>query len=55
VTFRFTGDLTAVTFVDRGITGQEPATIPNVHVDYGVPTQEPIATSIDGPPYERRQ
>ena len=37
VTFRFTGDLTDVTFVDRGITGQEPATIPNVHVDYAAP------------------
>ncbi|ELY67558.1 hypothetical protein [Natrinema versiforme] len=37
VTFRFTGDLTDVTFVDRGITGQEPATTPNVHVDYDAP------------------
>ncbi|SER84052.1 hypothetical protein [Natrinema salaciae] len=37
VTFRFTGELTAVTFVDRGITGLEPATTPNVHVDYGTP------------------
>lgn len=37
VTFRFTGDLTDVTFVDRGITGQEPATTPNVHVDYAAP------------------
>lgn len=35
VTFRFSGDLTDVTFVDRGITGEEPATTPNVHVDYG--------------------
>ncbi|UHQ96051.1 hypothetical protein [Natrinema halophilum] len=39
VSFRFTGDLTDVTFVDRGITGQEPATTPNVHVDYGVSEQ----------------
>ncbi|MFD1562901.1 hypothetical protein ACFR99_04995 [Haloarchaeobius amylolyticus] len=39
VTFRFTGDLTDVTFVDRGITGQEPATTPNVHVDYAASTQ----------------
>lgn len=39
VTFRFTGDLTDVTFVDRGITGHEPATIPNVHVDYAVPEE----------------
>lgn len=37
VTFRFTGELTDVTFVDRGITGQEPATTPNVHVDYDAP------------------
>lgn len=37
VTFRFTGDLTDVTFVDRGITGLEPATTPNVHVDYAAP------------------
>lgn len=39
VTFRFTGDLTDVTFVDRGITGHEPATIPNVHVDYASPEE----------------
>jgi len=39
VTVRFTGDLTDVTFVDRGVTGQEPATTPNVHVDYAAPTQ----------------
>ncbi len=39
VTFRFTGDLTDVTFVDRGVTGQEPATTPNVHVDYAASTQ----------------
>ncbi|MFC6767145.1 hypothetical protein [Natrinema soli] len=39
VTFRFTGDLTDVTFVDRGITGREPATVPNVHVDYAVPEE----------------
>ncbi|QCS41890.1 hypothetical protein [Natrinema versiforme] len=39
VTFQFTGDLTDVTFVDRGITGQEPATTPNVHVDYDAPDQ----------------
>ncbi|QCC59835.1 hypothetical protein NP511_15715 [Natrinema thermotolerans] len=37
VTVRFSGDLTDVTFVDRGITGREPAATPNVHVDYGVP------------------
>ncbi|WP_254524656.1 hypothetical protein [Natrinema caseinilyticum] len=37
ITFRFTGDLTNVTFVDRGITGDEPATTPNVHVDYAEP------------------
>lgn len=37
VTFRFTGDLTDVTFVDRGITGLEPATTPSVHVDYDAP------------------
>ncbi|MDS0478556.1 hypothetical protein [Natrinema sp. 1APR25-10V2] len=37
VAFRFSGDLTDVTFVDRGITGLEPATTPNVHVDYGAP------------------
>ncbi|QLK27028.1 hypothetical protein HYG81_05305 [Natrinema zhouii] len=37
VTFRFTGDLTDVTFVDRGITGHKPATTPNVHVDYAAP------------------
>ncbi len=37
VTFRFSGELTDVTFVDRGITGREPATTPNVHVDYGAP------------------
>ncbi|AGB31020.1 hypothetical protein C488_02376 [Natrinema pellirubrum DSM 15624] len=39
VTVRFSGDLTDVTFVDRGITGREPATTPNVHVDYGVPDE----------------
>jgi hypothetical protein len=37
VTVRFAGDLTDVTFVDRGITGSEPAITPNVHVDYGTP------------------
>ncbi len=37
VTVRFSGDLTDVTFVDRGITGRTPATTPNVHVDYGTP------------------
>ncbi|WP_222918138.1 hypothetical protein [Natrinema sp. SYSU A 869] len=37
VTFRFSGELTDVTFVDRGITGQSPATTPNVHVDYAAP------------------
>jgi hypothetical protein len=39
VTFRFRGDLTDVTFVDRGITGLDPASAPNVHVDYDEPTQ----------------
>ncbi|WP_226480015.1 hypothetical protein [Natrinema amylolyticum] len=37
VTVRFSGELTDVTFVDRGITGRTPATTPNVHVDYDVP------------------
>ncbi len=37
VTVRFSGELTDVTFVDRGITGRTPATTPNVHVDYGTP------------------
>ncbi|WP_254765072.1 hypothetical protein [Natrinema marinum] len=37
VSFRFSGDLTDVTFVDREITGLEPARTPNVHVDYGAP------------------
>lgn len=37
ITFRFSGELTDVTFVDRGITGLAPATTPNVHVDYGAP------------------
>ncbi|ELY39235.1 hypothetical protein [Natronorubrum tibetense] len=39
VRFRFTGDLTDVTFVDRGITGFSPAAAPNVHVDYPAPEQ----------------
>lgn len=39
VTFRFTGELTDVTFVDREITGLPPAATPNVHVDYGAPGQ----------------
>ncbi|OAQ54603.1 hypothetical protein HTG_03340 [Natrinema mahii] len=39
VTVRFSGELTDVTFVDRGITGREPATTPNVHVDYGAPDE----------------
>lgn len=39
IRFRFTGDLTDVTFVDRGVTGQSPATVPNVHVDYPAPEQ----------------
>ena len=37
--FRFSGDLTDVTFVDRGVTGVTPAAAPNVHVDYGAPEQ----------------
>ncbi|MHC3439071.1 hypothetical protein ACYJ1Y_13460 [Natrialbaceae archaeon A-gly3] len=37
--FRFSGDLTDVTFVDRGVTGVTPAAVPNVHVDYGAPEQ----------------
>ncbi|PCR90948.1 hypothetical protein [Natrinema ejinorense] len=37
VEFRFAGDLTDVTFVDRGITGLAPTTTPNVHVDYDGP------------------
>ena len=37
--FRFTGDLTDVTFVDRRITGLSPAAVPNVHVDYAAPEQ----------------
>ncbi|MXV61100.1 hypothetical protein GS429_03300 [Natronorubrum sp. JWXQ-INN-674] len=37
VRFRFAGDLTDVTFVDREITGLSPATAPNVHVDYAAP------------------
>lgn len=39
VTFRFRGDLTDVTFVDRSITGLDPASTPNVHVDYDAPEQ----------------
>ncbi|ELY99826.1 hypothetical protein C482_10082 [Natrialba chahannaoensis JCM 10990] len=34
VEFEFTGDLTDVTFVDRGITGLSPSAAPHVHVDY---------------------
>ena len=37
--FRFSGDLTDVTFIDRGVTGLTPAAAPNVHVDYGAPEQ----------------
>ncbi|WP_436346899.1 hypothetical protein [Natronorubrum sp. FCH18a] len=39
IRFRFTGDLTDVTFVDREITGLSPAAAPNVHVDYPAPEQ----------------
>ena len=39
VRFRFTGDLTDVTFIDREITGLSPAAAPNVHVDYPAPEQ----------------
>lgn len=39
IRFRFTGDLTDVTFVDRRITGLSPAAVPNVHVDYPAPEQ----------------
>lgn len=35
IRFRFDGELTAVTFVDRAITGRLPGAVPNVHVDYG--------------------
>lgn len=35
IRFRFDGELTAVTFVDRSITGRTPGDVPNVHVDYG--------------------
>lgn len=34
VEFQFDGDLTDVTFVDRGITGLSPTAAPHVHVDY---------------------
>ncbi|WP_049924079.1 hypothetical protein [Halopiger djelfimassiliensis] len=37
VEFRFAGDLTDVTFVDRQITGLSPTAAPNVHVDYAAP------------------
>lgn len=37
VRFRFSGDLTDVTLVDRRITGLSPAATPNVHVDYSAP------------------
>lgn len=35
--YRFAGDLTDVTFVDRVITGPTPASLPNVHVEYEAP------------------
>lgn len=35
--YRFTGELTDVTFVDRAITGSSPGSLPNVHVEYETP------------------